>query len=156
MLTRRVQSIRQISVMGNYEEWLNTSKDMSDEEFIMTPPMPSKPSAEERAKAIRQTHFLNIALAGRSGQSGDIETACKYTVEAIVHAIQSAERDTANRIWEAISTAPRDGARIVVYDGKTVLMARWSEKFNDWINLSGVWAIQPTHWMPLPEPPNAN
>ena len=58
--------------------------------------------------------------------------------------------------WQPIESAPKGETRIIVFDGKTVLMAKWSEKFKDWINLTGVWAIRPTHWMPLPEPPNAN
>ena len=55
--------------------------------------------------------------------------------------------------WQPIESAPKGGTRIIVFDGKTVLMAKWSEKFKDWINLTGVWAIRPTHWQHLPKPP---
>jgi hypothetical protein len=95
--------------------------------------MPSEPSAEERAKAIRQTHFLNIALAGRSGQSGDIETACKYTVEAIVHAIKSAERATANRVRE-------EDAKLIEAQAMTLMDAIKSATRREAENLLGILA----------------
>jgi len=60
--------------------------------------------------------------------------------------------------WQPIDTAPR--VRGAIYLG-------WSEDWRtpetiDWDEVSGKWCIpflrpkaQPTHWMPLPEPPNA-
>ena len=57
--------------------------------------------------------------------------------------------------WQPIETAPKDGTRILV---------SWT--FGGWniarcLTPSGRWmtqydrplAVQPTHWMPLPEPP---
>jgi hypothetical protein len=55
--------------------------------------------------------------------------------------------------WQTIKTAPKDGTRILVYDGRTVLAAKWSARWRDWINLMGVWAVQPTHWRKFPVPP---
>lgn len=57
--------------------------------------------------------------------------------------------------WQPIETAPKDGTDIFVAGGKfKPMVAFW---FRDgWVN---VWTFEdrtapnPTHWMPLPEPP---
>jgi hypothetical protein len=59
--------------------------------------------------------------------------------------------------WQPIETAPKDGTKIIVYRPNAeyqpiVGVDYWSKE------LGNVWANsnehrQPTHWMPLPEPP---
>ena len=66
--------------------------------------------------------------------------------------------------WQLIETAPKDGTWICLTDGKTVAPAYWGPTYfsydPDWIvyshrsdsegvHLKGA----PTHWMPLPQPP---
>lgn len=62
--------------------------------------------------------------------------------------------------WKPISSAPRDGTEIWAYNGEQGVM-RWIEG-DGWA--LWIWADdllsevdpdprQPTHWMPLPEPP---
>lgn len=63
--------------------------------------------------------------------------------------------------WEPMDTAPKDGTVILVYrkiDADTImnLVAWWSEKDRAWQygkfdRLRS--ELSPTHWMPLPEPP---
>ena len=61
--------------------------------------------------------------------------------------------------WQPIETAPKDGLYdILVSEGLGVYMATWSRlgplpntKFG-WVTNTG-FQIEPTHWMPLPEPP---
>lgn len=69
--------------------------------------------------------------------------------------------------WQPIETAPKDGSRILVYGEETMLAVVWgpyydfkpvqgSEKmgWTIWDADVGGEAIHPTHWQPLPPPPN--
>ena len=54
--------------------------------------------------------------------------------------------------WQPIETAPKDGTRVLIFSVDEVVVAHyegdmWCE--NEYDNL---WH-NPTHWMPLPEPP---
>jgi Protein of unknown function (DUF551) len=57
--------------------------------------------------------------------------------------------------WQPIETAPRDGTEILLFargqhDDVYRGVGQWSEHSNSWF---WSFAIRPTHWMPLPEPP---
>lgn len=68
--------------------------------------------------------------------------------------------------WRDIKDAPRDGTYVLVatadeflyptsnFRPKRVFSAYFQAQANDWV-LEGQWAKddQPTHWMPLPPPP---
>lgn len=66
--------------------------------------------------------------------------------------------------WQLIETAPRDGAAMFVYmpDSVEPMMCiascnLFQDGEDEWFD---VWAevvidVEPTHWMPLPPPPNA-
>lgn len=58
--------------------------------------------------------------------------------------------------WRARATIPKDGTWVLAFcAGAIVPVAlRWDGKhWDDGEDIPG--AYQPTHWMPLPEPPNA-
>jgi hypothetical protein len=64
--------------------------------------------------------------------------------------------------WQPIETAPRNGRKIIVSDGFNVTMAWYvddeyaeaDEGEPGWYEDEfDVMLRQPTHWMPLPEPP---
>jgi hypothetical protein len=68
--------------------------------------------------------------------------------------------------WKPIETAPKDGTWFLGWRPTTIKQDQldtyqWCEKpLGDppfWINAadSNDWYEQPTHWMPLPEPPHA-
>lgn len=57
-------------------------------------------------------------------------------------------------MWQPIETAPKNGSSILLATPK----GRIADGF--WSPIYGVWSwpyvmVEPTHWMPLPERPNA-
>lgn len=60
--------------------------------------------------------------------------------------------------WQPIETAPKDGTVLLGYENKAgveMFTFRWCEH-RGWISEIpwGDWdRVDPTHWMPLPEPP---
>lgn len=64
--------------------------------------------------------------------------------------------------WQPIETAPKDGAEILCVargDRDYYGVAQWAERDPDFPRSIAGWfwpyAIRPTHWMPLPSPPDA-
>lgn len=71
--------------------------------------------------------------------------------------------------WQPIETAPKDGTELLLWNGEHIIgwwetgrEFRGSDHFNDWSfgyeTVSGYDAgfkrvNKPTHWQPLPEPP---
>lgn len=67
--------------------------------------------------------------------------------------------------WQPIETAPRDGTDIIVWDGEVRTVTLWGKVSHVPIfGFLGVWGSdiedvdlmnpQPTHWMPMPNPPS--
>lgn len=88
--------------------------------------------------------------------SGKLYDRHPYLDEALTHAIECMKRGQ----WQDISTAPKDGAGVLLY----IYIAdnyylQYTGSYHDghwWVtNFSGedeYWYM-PTHWMPLPEQP---
>ena len=64
--------------------------------------------------------------------------------------------------WQSIESAPKgDGRIIIVGRGggrlreRYAATARWDETFQRFDPEFGAFRLQPTHWMPLPEPPKS-
>ena len=73
-------------------------------------------------------------------------------------------------IWQPIEMAPKDGAEIIMSNGKDVSAGSWfngsdgtcdrdgapncDEQDAGWMDWSGGMLPEPTHWMPLPPPPH--
>jgi hypothetical protein len=69
--------------------------------------------------------------------------------------------------WQPIETAPRDGTSVLLfatqnphdmvdYKGAQVLSGYWCQLDEAWCSTGSTWTgpfYDPTHWMPLPEPP---
>ena len=66
--------------------------------------------------------------------------------------------------WQDISTAPRDGTFVLLYDDRfkhseaSYLIAHWHTPLEEWAgrpNSKGRFPLwgEATHWMPLPVPP---
>lgn len=59
--------------------------------------------------------------------------------------------------WLDISTAPKDGTRILVTTKSDHIMIVWYEEnfgMNGWVSYPGAYGCEPTHWQPLPTPPH--
>lgn len=58
--------------------------------------------------------------------------------------------------WQPIETAPKDRALVVlVLTDKGVRIVKRSQFTGDWLTVPGDWTCRPTHWQPLPAPPEA-
>ena len=63
--------------------------------------------------------------------------------------------------WQPIETAPKDGTEILAFATferrDFIAVAQWADADPEFPNTVAGWfwdyAIRPTHWMPLPEPP---
>lgn len=60
--------------------------------------------------------------------------------------------------WQPISTAPRDGTEILIYQhghalGFDIEIAEWDVECGYWVNRNWIGEYQhPTHWLPLSPP----
>lgn len=78
--------------------------------------------------------------------------------------------------WQPIETAPKDGKKVLIVANGVIYAAWWNSEFeNQWdeetseYRYVGAWtddavesfgyetvaSYEPTHWMPLPDPPEA-
>jgi len=55
--------------------------------------------------------------------------------------------------WKPISTAPKDGTEILGYWARSKVYGLTEWRGDGWIDEEGDPVSDPTHWMPLPEPP---
>lgn len=68
--------------------------------------------------------------------------------------------------WQPISTAPKDGRLVLLFAGNAMMCAAYDFGDDEWIyaytdvhreGAPGLfycsYAINPSHWMPLPDPP---
>ena len=65
-------------------------------------------------------------------------------------------------MWQTIDSAPRDGSRVLLFEaGGFMAEVCWGEWIGgEWrdigdIGCNGQWGYEPTHWQPLPPPPDA-
>lgn len=80
--------------------------------------------------------------------TGNVQGSCAVAVPA----------EPASGKWQPIETAPHDGTPVLVYvpvnrPTRRILAASLHDS-REWYILSGSVVLgQPTHWMPLPAPP---
>ena len=65
-------------------------------------------------------------------------------------------------MWKPIKTAPKD-ERLLVWSGQKMYCAHWAKSIEtgdeawivaEWGDEGDQALVRPSHWMPLPEPPN--
>jgi hypothetical protein len=86
--------------------------------------------------------------------AGKLSEALKTVSDADF--VQIIEAAVAPVGWQPIETAPKDGTIVLVWDGENMAVADWVEfpyrPGGGWMEGIEVFS-DPTHWMPLPEPP---
>lgn len=55
--------------------------------------------------------------------------------------------------WQTIETAPKDGTNVLVWDHNESFIAWWDKRERTWWRRDAIIHLYPTHWMPLPNPP---
>ena len=90
----------------------------------------------------------------------DLEKAISEAADEFQYDAEVFSRGKAAR-WRPIETAPKDGTHILGWDGNTQTTVKWWQ----WHGGRGYWDLvewgayaedgegNPTHWMPLPDPP---
>lgn len=64
--------------------------------------------------------------------------------------------------WQPISTAPKDMTFVLLYGyangTETQAVGAWNSDLRKWVldRAPKLWMPDPTHWQPLPEPPEAH
>lgn len=111
--------------------------------------------ARTYADSIEMELALSESVCGRLNEEND-------SLQAQVEALRAEKRVSE---WQPIETAPKDGTEVLIgrfLDGKlpTKAVASFhpSEGWRDAgdIGWGGMYAhVRPTHWMPLPSPPNS-
>lgn len=64
-------------------------------------------------------------------------------------------RGTSTQEWRPIETAPKNGMRVLAWDGSVVRVVYHHHRHTTWTTEPGAWTFRPTHWMPLPGPPGS-
>jgi hypothetical protein len=56
--------------------------------------------------------------------------------------------------WQPIDTAPLDGTKMLLWDGFDITVgAHYGAEFIEEFTVEALCYEKPTHWMPLPNPP---
>ena len=63
--------------------------------------------------------------------------------------------------WQPIETAPTDGTAVLLYPylddwANAYVVYGYATLDGEWFSEVGRLTFEPTHWMPLPEPPEEN
>ena len=127
---------------------------------------PSAYSQEDRAfYTFWYGHMLNDLM--QPPLAGVSHATARYIWDAaIAHAAAPAQaadsvlEDAGGANWQDISTAPKDGTRILLHPAVEVHDAwskcYWSEQHKCWIVGGSASGVTHTHWMPLPLPPTTS
>ena len=98
-----------------------------------------------------------FALARKGASEPEKKTTSTWWTQQYGNAM-ARDGAAADAGWRPIETAPKDGTVFIApsIDGKNVTVGSWSKFYDCWDDrlvghLNGHW--KPTHWMPLPPPP---
>lgn len=99
-----------------------------------------------------------------TGMDGELTAHSKEAeyIRALEDYADALAMTIAQRDWQPIETAPKDGAEILSFGALGLVLVRYKESQVVWLcNWEHTWdstplavSHNPTHWMPLPTPPN--
>jgi len=60
--------------------------------------------------------------------------------------------------WQDIASAPKDGTRVLLFAPtrafpEAIIVGWYGVRGSSWMSEPGMWTRNPTHWLPLPTPP---
>lgn len=93
-------------------------------------------------------------MAARLDEYADV-WANEGTPDADVTALRAGAAALRAQGWQPIETAPTAVNVLVVDQARSIEVARRHEEYG-WLSKPGRYAVVPTHWMPLPSPPEAD
>jgi len=94
---------------------------------------------------------------GKPPYAGEVPEPMPVTPAELGKALEHAIQVMRESEWENIDTAPKDGTDVLAFEYPTI-MVMYFNGYN-WVqsdNQASEWSPDrqcPTHWMPLPEPP---
>ena len=85
--------------------------------------------------------------------------AAAIAVSPLYKRVKESEAELAKFQWQGIESAPKDGTSFLGYEAidETIYVAFYDAKFKGFYLIGdgyNDYKGYPTHWMPLPEPPN--
>lgn len=100
----------------------------------------SEPSSPEKDDRKRRKTMRSVRLGRTAGES-------------------PAEPEASS--WQPIETAPKDGTRIICWGPELAVAEcewrlRWHDHGTGWYRTNQHPIVNPTHWMPLPQPPSGD
>jgi hypothetical protein len=98
----------------------------------------------------RETLEECAKVCDEAGDDGSFIEGEVWVAKQIAQAIRSLAVKEGAAQWQDISTAPKDGSKILAWDGDYVIVRAdpnggWSDDFEQYLSLD--------KWMPLPAPP---
>jgi hypothetical protein len=112
--------------------------------------------------AVREALGEFLVMGLEETENGNAYTDLINIISALMSVAAAEARNNAvwNQRWRLIETAPKDGTPVLLgWEGVTSLWkGRWvrgmRRTHDRWdIPGLGIGTLKPTHWMPLPEPP---
>lgn len=78
------------------------------------------------------------------------------TQDSLGKCIDEALSELKENNWQPIEAAPKDATNILIYSVgfEKHVIGYWNMHVDSWQAQKGVYINHPTHWMPLPQPPN--
>ena len=92
-----------------------------------------------------------------SRSSNLVSEEVEAEVSAALTQMVADERRYAGSPWRPIATAPKDGTPVLGWWGTECMIVDWCVVVERWGSThdgEDMFEPEPTHWMPLPEPPN--